>query len=264
MSDWKEALNKTLNKWDKRFIITSPDVDGLLSSAILQEKYDSKVIGCYTTKHLLLFDGQKISDAVNALWLDHDISHPSILCIGQHLTLTKKSDKLPRRNSASFNPNVHYKQSFEDSFKGTRGRGRDKYPFGTCHLLLHLMEGTHLNKLEIAMLAHADGTFANMCSYEENCNIWRDLMFMDNQKFNDIQGYVKNVKNNCGDISDTLGYHRKFIKELIAAGIRKPSSQTTKRALPEKFDGMTGHQAISYTIEFFWQCSSCTLWKALI
>ena len=83
--DWIPEFNTALNAWNKRFIITSPDVDGLLSAALMCDQFGAKLIGVYTTSHLILFDNFTTEAAKEALWVDHDISHPGIICMGQHL-----------------------------------------------------------------------------------------------------------------------------------------------------------------------------------
>ena len=55
-ADWIPQFNHTLDDWNKRFIITSPDVDSLLSAALMVQHYNARLIGVYTTSHLILFD----------------------------------------------------------------------------------------------------------------------------------------------------------------------------------------------------------------
>ncbi|HIB23095.1 MAG TPA: hypothetical protein EYO22_00055 [Candidatus Poseidoniales archaeon] len=83
--DWLVQFNLALDAWDKKYIITSPDIDGILSACLLSNKYGAKLSGIYTTRYLILFDNATSSDAKRALWLDHDISEQGIQCMGQHL-----------------------------------------------------------------------------------------------------------------------------------------------------------------------------------
>jgi hypothetical protein len=48
--------------------------------------YPVKIIGIYTTTHLLLLDDHTKEEAKDALWLDHDISQIGVRCVGQHLS----------------------------------------------------------------------------------------------------------------------------------------------------------------------------------
>ena len=54
--DWLPQFKEALGEWNKRFIVTSPDVDGLLSAALLCNEFGAKLIGVYTTSHLVMFD----------------------------------------------------------------------------------------------------------------------------------------------------------------------------------------------------------------
>ena len=116
---WHASLSGVIDEWaenTQRHVILSPDVDGLASAAVLNSIHPIKIIGIYTTIDLLLLDGHTKEDARNALFLDHDISQPGVRSIGQHLVLLKDSDQLSRRDPKSWNPNMIWKQSWENSF----------------------------------------------------------------------------------------------------------------------------------------------------
>ena len=176
---WHSDLTKVLDDWaksnKKRHIVISPDVDGLTSAAILNSMYPVKIIGIYTTTHLLLLDDHTKEEAKDALWLDHDISQIGVRCVGQHLVLHRSTDKLPLRDPRSWNPNIWVKQAWTDSFSGVGGKKRDKYPYGTAHFLWDL---AHRNETpspeQVAILAHADGTWFALDCYKANGQIWKD------------------------------------------------------------------------------------------
>ena len=44
--DWIPSFNDALGAWNKRFIVTSPDVDSLLSAALMCNHFGAKLIGC--------------------------------------------------------------------------------------------------------------------------------------------------------------------------------------------------------------------------
>jgi len=114
--DWMPQFNQALDAWDGKFIITSPDIDGILSACLLGNKYGAKLAGIYTTRYLILFDDATAADAKNALWLDHDISEDGIQCMGQHLVDHSELDTLPKRGKNSFNPNNHFRQTWKNHF----------------------------------------------------------------------------------------------------------------------------------------------------
>ena len=242
---WKSALTEALDAWDKRHMVVSPDIDGLVSAALLRRKYKTaKVCAFYATRHLLIGDGYTLKDCKSAMWVDQDIIHPDVVCVGQHLILHDKDDEIVRRNPNSFNPNVHFRQSFKDSFRGTsmRSGGRDKYPFGTCHYLLHLdSSGGPYSPEEKALLAHADGSFASAHRYRSNCETWLDLMFGDSEfmKFL-VKGYMTD--------EGTFARHKDLVDGLKNAGINKRRDQTSDRELPGRWGELTGCQSVGFSI----------------
>ena len=64
--DWIPQFNLALDAWDKKYIITSPDIDGILSACLLGNKYGAKLAGIYTTRYLILFDDATAADATAA------------------------------------------------------------------------------------------------------------------------------------------------------------------------------------------------------
>ena len=182
-ANWKDAVRSVVDDWDGRHIVTSPDIDGILSALAVGLHSGAKIIGVYTTRYYLGFDepNQTIArkNARNALWLDHDISQPGIRCIGQHLVNHSQHDQLPRRHPVSFNPNIFFGQAYPDSFKGPAGKSRDKYPFATVHLLMSALGIDEPQSTSTAyhMLAHADGACRVCKKYPSNAQIWYDLMF---------------------------------------------------------------------------------------
>ena len=171
-NDWIGDFNNCLAAWDGKYIITSPDIDGILSACLLGSKFDAKLAGVYTTRYLILFDNATADDAKNALWLDHDVSEEGVQCMGQHLVNHSELDKLPKRGDNSFNPNNYFQQTWKKSFHGSNMRKgkRDKYPYATIHFL---MAGLGISDPEkytthFHLLAHADGSWATCVDYKVN------------------------------------------------------------------------------------------------
>ena len=140
-------------------------------------------------RHGLLVDRFTLEDALNAVWIDHDINHKSIQCIGQHLVLHSGVDMLATRHPLCFNPNVHYEQTYQSSFGGVSSSSQDKYPFATCHMFLSFL-GLDTKSLSLReqallspMLLVPD---ANIHSYARNCAIWQQNMFPESPFFSAI------------------------------------------------------------------------------
>jgi hypothetical protein len=243
--DWHSDLRVVLDDWaqgnPEHHVIISPDVDGLASAAILHSLYELKIIGIYTTTHLLLLDDHDTSQAKNALWLDHDISQIGIRCVGQHLVHHQPTDVLPLRDSRSWNPNVWVKQAWSGSFKGTGGRKRDKYPYGTAHFLWDLAFGRVSPSPEVsAVLAHADGTWFALDCYKANGAIWKDLMFQES-------AWVENLLN-YREAYEAHITHKIFADELLRIGYSSQSRSPKANLLPEELKPLVGRQSLRVRI----------------
>ena len=245
-SNWQDDLAGVLTDWradGRGAVVLSPDVDGLATCALLALENDVNVIGIYTTTKLLLLDGATTSDAKKALWLDHDVSQPGVRCVGQHLIHLTPNDTLPRRESMSFNPNGWVKQSWDQSFKGRAGRKRDKYPYGTCHMIASLYgfdPGANASP-EAALLAHADGTWRTVVDYQANADIWYDLMFQG-------ETFLKFLRDTWHNDPSCLSVHQETMQVLIDAGVSPSASRATiARLLPDNLKALTGNQGIRYT-----------------
>jgi len=243
--DWITQFNLALDAWDKKYIITSPDIDGILSACLLGDKYGAKLAGIYTTRHLILFDDATAADVKNALWLDHDISEDGIQCMGQHLVDHSELDILPKRGKNSFNPNNHFRQTWKKSFLGSNMKvgKRDKYPYATIHFLMAGIGITDPEKYtkHFHLLAHADGSWATCVDYKENTRVWKELMFDSSRRLVQIlnDNYVHEQRN--------LDGHSEMVEELIQLGVAKRGSRSgTSSLIPQYWQNLQGKQSISY------------------
>jgi hypothetical protein len=243
--DWVPTFNEAIQAWDGKYIITSPDVDGMLSACLLGNEFGAKLVGVYTTRYLILFDDVSPREVKNALWLDHDISEEGIQCMGQHLVNHSQEDKLPKRGAYSFNPNQHFNQSWKDSFHGSNMKQgkRDKYPYATVHFLMAGLGIADPAKYtdHFHLLAHADGSWATCVDYRLNTMTWKNTMFGD-------EAVLVNVLNsNYTDDERNLVGHRRIVDELVALGVSKRTSKSASSSLiPPDWRGLQGKQSISY------------------
>ena len=243
--DWVPTFNKAIQAWDGKYIITSPDVDGMLSACLLANEFGAKLGGVYTTRYLILFDDINASEVKNALWLDHDISEEGIQCMGQHLVNHSKEDKLPKRGAHSFNPNQHFNQSWKDSFHGSNMKQgkRDKYPYATVHFLMAGLGIADPAKYtdHFHLLAHADGSWATCVDYRLNTTTWKNTMFGDEQTLVNVLN-----TNYTADEQNLVG-HRRIVDQLISLGVSKRTSKTASSSLiPPDWRVLQGKQSISY------------------
>jgi len=243
---WHSDLTRVIDDWaqfnKKRHIVISPDIDGLTSAVILNSMYPVKIIGIYTTTHLLLLDDHSKEEAKDALWLDHDINHIGIRCIGQHLVLHQSTDNLPLRDKRSWNPNVWVGQAWSESFKGVAGRKRDKYPYGTANFLWDLKHrGTSPSPEQTAVLAHADGTWFALDCYKANGQIWKKLMFNESAWVDKLLNYRNEYKAHS--------VHKKFSDSLVDIGYKSQSRSPKAHLLPNKLKSLVGKQSLTIQIK---------------
>jgi hypothetical protein len=186
-SEWQAALRATLAFWDGQWVVLSPDVDGVLSMALLQAIMHRErgvkpgLLATYdggTLVMLASIEAQASSRLLaSALWLDLDVCN-GCLCIGQHVVQRSEADEIPGRHGNSFNPNVWWGVSVE--------RYTRKYPLATAHLLVPLLfpgaagiadigaatpAGRALRAL-LACLAVADSALANRIKFRPNVDRW--------------------------------------------------------------------------------------------
>lgn len=189
---WREQLKALFGDWNGRYVVTSPDVDGILSALIVLRHYpEAKLFGLYDTERLVRIDGDATwQDAKEALWVDLDVLG-NVRCIGQHLLQMYENDCFPTRHPLSFNPNIALDQPWIHSFLGGKDKERngkktkrDKYPFGTVQLLMeHFDEplpDIDQNPIGRALIAHADSSWASAVKYRDNCLLWQRDMFETN------------------------------------------------------------------------------------
>jgi hypothetical protein len=240
--EWQQELLRVLDAAEgPHEVVVSPDVDGLMSAALLARHKPVRIIGAYTTSHLLLGNGVSKERAADALWLDHDVSEPGIRCVGQHLVLRTDKDLLPRREPVSFNPNIWSPQPWNKSFAGVSGKKRDKYPYGTAHFLAVAL-GTSRGKLSVeqrALFAHADGTWRTVVDYRANALIWRDLMFPGDPL---IEYLLDDYQSREADLAS----HLTLVQKLLAAGVQAQQSRAPRaQLLPPHLKALTGNQSIA-------------------
>lgn len=243
-SEWKAELEFVLEDWSSltsRKVIISPDVDGLISTVVLNKIYPLEIIGIYTTTHLLMLGDFTTQDAKDALWLDHDVSAPGVRCIGQHLVLHEPENKLPLRHQISWNPNNWMNQSWKHSFAGISGKKRDKYPYGTAHFLWDLIEKRKVSDVEMALLAHADGTWFALDLYKANGTIWKGLMFPDSAWVDTLLTYR--------DQHQFHGTHNKVVQSLQNMGYSSASRSPRAKLLEPDLKNLVGKQSLTISMK---------------
>lgn len=135
----REIFSKNKN------IVINSDIDGMLSGMILQKYFGCKVVGLSNSWDSVWIDPtyeQNNDDVLNSpVYIDLYVTNPKVICIEQHIIGYDNAHN--RRLSAlntKINPNLmrEGRTFINDYFH--------KYPFGTVHFLIALMEkeGIHV------------------------------------------------------------------------------------------------------------------------
>ena len=194
-----------------RNCVISPDVDGMLSGLLLSKFLNWKIAGFYNGNMLLIKNDIKPKDVV---YLDVEIYNKNVFSVGQHMLLPNK-EKLPE----TWN-------EFENCISANNLRNFDakndfpnKYPLGTIHLLLFILEHNldiSCDKKAVAPLLYADGTFKTIFSYPENALEWFKFFDLENSKI---------LRNIFSEERQSLMETMNLMKSLFA-GIREISGGT--------------------------------------
>ena len=144
-------------------MVVGGDIDALLSAAFLSDRLDWTVVGFYTDFREVYYTDR--TAARNAVWVDLDVSRPTLRSVGHHIvrgTADEDLDGLER--SCNLNE--------------VRGVSREqftrKYPLGTIHFLLWLHGADGFSPLQRALLLTADSAWINGQShnYGDNVSEW--------------------------------------------------------------------------------------------
>lgn len=160
-----------------RKCILSPDSDGFLCGLAVSNLLGWEIIGFYDGKVLIVKDGENYE---NAIFLDIEINRGGVGSIGNHLVEFNRSLDLEHYNfDQCIQPNILRELDGKNAFQR-------KYPFGTIHLLLGILQEIGaVNELPdgaISPLLFADGVGNNLFGYPENCLDWIQYLKIDDKK----------------------------------------------------------------------------------
>jgi len=164
--------------------ILSPDADGFLCGLLMANALGWKVRGFFDSKNLLLQKGVEPADCV---FLDIEIFRTGIKSVGHHWLMP--ADFKPYRDlghTDAVNPHF-YRPIIWDQRTSLMTYFFAKYPFGTIHLLMGILEGRAsfpMPDTALEPLMFADGTYGNISSYGENCLHWSRFLAADDKKTN--------------------------------------------------------------------------------
>ncbi len=160
----------------RQHCILSPDSDGFICGLFMTVLLNWEVSGFYDGKILLIRNGLSPEQCI---FLDMDVNRPDIRSMGHHMVLY---------NKRITHPNFTYQNCIQPNllrlFDGKKDFQR-KYPFGTSHLLLGILQHARviksLPKEAIWPLLFTDGIWNNLFGYTENCLDWINFLQISTQ-----------------------------------------------------------------------------------
>lgn len=229
----KEIFNRNKD------IIINSDIDGFLSGMILQKYFGCKVVGFSNSWDCVWIDNNYEKSHINALdtpvYVDLYVTNPDVVCIEQHIIgYNEAHNKRISAYNTKINPNLMRNGR---SFTGDYFH---KYPFGTVHFLIALMEEEGINvnlpnlmsspseklkKYSLTVgdiiLRADDALFSSLGKYKANTEEWWPWLLSKSNNSQSIESMIKyidssNPKMNF-QVKDRTGYY--FTKEFNCSGI---------------------------------------------
>lgn len=230
-------INEIFNK--TKDIIINADIDGFLSGMILQKYYGCNVVGFSNSWDCVWITPEYESSNNNALYkpvyIDLYVVNPDVVCIEQHIIgYDDAHNKRLSSLGTKINPNL---MRIGRTFTGDYFH---KYPFGTVHFLIALLEreGVHvqLPSLEgitgqIAknynltvgdiLLRADDALFSSLGKYKSNTEEWWPWLLDLSGNADSIKAMMRYVceanPNNKFIVKDRTGKY--FTREFQCTGI---------------------------------------------
>lgn len=220
-------------------IVINSDIDGMLSGMILQKYYGCKVVGFSNSWDCVWIDPQyekSTTDAINKpVYIDLYVTNPDVVCIEQHIIgYDDAHNKRIAALQTKINPNIMREGR---TFSGDYFH---KYPFGTVHFLIALMEkeGVHVQlpllhsittpkavKYDLTvgdiLLRADDALFSSLGRYKANTEEWWPWLLRLSGNAKSISSMISYI--NQADpsqnfkVKDRTGYF--FTNEFNCSGI---------------------------------------------
>jgi hypothetical protein len=188
-------------------IVINSDIDGFLSGMLLRKYYNCEIVG-FSNSQDKIWLTEEIDDIYSPVYIDLYVNNPRTTCIEQHVlayddvelgimrTYANKLNPIFERGNSTFKKGYYW-----------------KYPFGTVHYLLNLMEregksidlpplGTKksipLKNSEYQIcpgqiLLRADDAMLNTAKYSDNASQWWEWLNPNKEYavFNQIAEYLE-------------------------------------------------------------------------
>ncbi len=132
-------------------IIINTDLDGIISGLFLQKYLNCKIIGFSNSAEKIWLQTD-FKNFKNVCFVDMFVANPDIICIDQHIiSVDEKHHKKLVKNPNKINPNLLNLRFFLPDSSYYK-----KYPFGTVHFIMALLEkeGFDLSGIDLFKKRH--------------------------------------------------------------------------------------------------------------
>ena len=120
---------------NKKIIINS-DIDGVLSGLILTNFTNCEVVGFSNSDNTVWIDKSKTNSIYDAVYIDMFVANSNVKCIDQHIvSVNEQHYRILNANPNKLNPNFD-----NPRFHLPNNSYYNKYPFGTIHYLIAILE----------------------------------------------------------------------------------------------------------------------------
>ena len=120
---------------NKKIIINS-DIDGVLSGLILTNFTNCEVVGFSNSDNTVWIDKSKTNSIYDAVYIDMFVANSNVKCIDQHIvSVNEQHHRILNANPNKLNPNFD-----NPRFHLPNNSYYNKYPFGTIHYLIAILE----------------------------------------------------------------------------------------------------------------------------
>ena len=158
-----------------RLMVTSLDLDGLISAMLMHSLLGWRLVGFYDAQRLWIEKGVDFLTG-DVVFLDHDIYRRRVPSIGHHILQYSLDTSIPE-HAQSLNPNL---------LRGvTQKSFGQKYPFGTVHFLLGCLSAwfpgeqaqlTDLPREFLPVLLQVDSSLQSAFTYQRNALEWLEWL----------------------------------------------------------------------------------------
>lgn len=171
-----------IQKLRNKPLIINSDLDGILSGLLLKKYLNCNIVG-FSNSEKEIWIHADYKESLNAIsFVDLFVANPNLVSIDQHIIAANEQHHLEiSKNNKKINPNI-----INSRFHFPSSSYRSKYPFGTVHFLIALLEreGINLGDLKlnhtiqgiqfIDLILRADDTMKTSIysSYTENAAEW--------------------------------------------------------------------------------------------